>query len=82
MEAELSSGLRRAACFSPYKTLFRVRKMTRSAKITFLQMGSERGGWGEAVVVRDSGKNTVPEQFSLAVARGETKSSLASDFQV
>lgn len=56
--------------------------MTRSAKITFLQMGSERGGWGEAVVVRDSGKNTVPEQFSLAVARGETKSSLASDFQV
>lgn len=56
-------------------------RKTQSAKITFLQMGSERG-WGEAVVVRDSGKNTVPEQFSLAIARGETKSKLASDFQV
>lgn len=44
-------------------------------------MGSERG-WGEAAVVRDSGKNTVPEQFSLAIAGGETKSKLASDFQV
>lgn len=60
MESELSFWLWRTACFSRCKTLFQVRKVTRKTrpvKITFSQMDSERGGWGEAAVAHDSRLN-------------------------